>query len=117
MAIMRLFVYTEVDREASAGVQISGIHWNRAEDHVGIAFAVDGLSSEHENYLAEGGLGMLLGDGHLNYGLEQIFETYYRVQIGKYVQVSPDFQYIVNPGYNRDRGPAAVYSMRLRMSY
>ena len=111
------FAYTEVDREVSAGVQISGIHWKRAEDHLGIACAVDGLSLEHKNYLADGGLGMLLGDGKLSYGLEQILETYYRVQIGKYVQVSPDFQYIINPGYNRDRGPAAVYSMRLRLSY
>ena len=110
------FSYTEVDREVSAGVQISGIHWKRAEDHLGIAYAVDGLSSEHKDYLSDGGLGILLG-GKLSYGLEQILETYYRVQIGKYVQVSPDFQYIVNPGYNRDRGPAAVYSMRLRLSY
>jgi high affinity Mn2+ porin len=111
------FVYTEVDREASAGVQISGTHWKRAEDHLGIAYAVDGLSSEHRDYLADGGLGMLLGDGKLNYGLEQILEVYYRVQIGKYAQFSPDFQYIINPGYNRDRGPAAVYSMRLRLAY
>ncbi|MGO9611821.1 MAG: carbohydrate porin [Dissulfurispiraceae bacterium] len=111
------FAYTEVDREVSLGVQISGIHWERAEDHWGIAYAVDGLSSQHKTYLASGGLGMLLGDGNLSYGLEQIFETYYRVQIGKYVQVSPDFQYILNPGYNRDRGPATVYSMRVRMSY
>ena len=60
---------------------------------------------------------MLLGDGQLSYGMEQIFEAYYRVQIGKYAQVSPDFQYIMNPGYNRDRGPVKVYSMRLRLSY
>ncbi len=60
---------------------------------------------------------MLIGDGKLNYGPEQILETYYRIQIGKYVQVSPDFQYIVNPGYNRDRGPADVYGMRLHLIY
>ncbi len=101
------FVFTEVDREASLGVQISGIHWKRAEDHLGIAYAVDGLSSEHKDYLADGGLGMVLGDGKLSYGLEQILEAYYRVQIGTYVHVSPDFQYIINPGYNRDRGPVA----------
>ncbi len=111
------FVYAEVDREVSAGVQISGIHWKRAEDHLGIACALNGLSSQHKDYLADGGIGMLLGDGKLNYGLEQILETYYRIQIGRYVQVSPDFQYIINPGYNRDRGPVSVYSMRLRLSY
>ncbi len=57
------------------------------------------MSTEHKSYLADGGLGMLIGDSKLNYGLQQILETYYRIQIEKYVQVSPDFQYIVDPGY------------------
>lgn len=111
------FAYTEVDRTASLGFQVNGAHWGRDVDQVGIAYAIDGLSSDHKDYLAAGGLGMLLGDGKLNYGLEQILEAYYRIQIGKYVQVSPDFQRITNPGYNRDRGPANVYSMRLRVAY
>jgi len=111
------FCYTEVDRTLSLGTQVSGIHWGRSEDRVGIAYAVNGISTQHKDYLAAGGLGFIIGDGKLNYGLEQIFEIYYRVQIGKYVQVSPDFQHVINPGYNRDRGPANVYSMRLRMSY
>jgi hypothetical protein len=111
------FTYTDVDRHASVGVQLNGVHWGRPEDQVGCAYALDGLSSQHKNYLAAGGLSLFLGDGRLHYDPEQILETYYRVQIGKYVQVSPDFQFIQNPGYNRDRGPAAVYSMRLRLSY
>ncbi len=111
------FAYAEVDSFASLGAQLNGVHWGRPEDQVGIAYALDGLSSQHKNYVAAGGVGFIIGDGRLNYGLEQILETYYRVQIGKYVQVSPDFQYIQNPGYNRDRGPIAVYSLRLRVSY
>ena len=70
-----------------------------------------------QDYLADEGLGMLLGYGKLSYGLEQISKTYYHVQIGKYVQRSPDLRHIINPGYNRDRGPVTVYSMRVRMSY
>ena len=111
------FNYTDVDRHVSLGAQLNGVHWGRQEDQVGCAYALDGLSSQHKNYLGAGGLSLFLGDGKLRYGLEQILEAYYRVQIGSYVQVSPDFQYIQNPGYNRDRGPAAVYSMRLHMSY
>jgi len=111
------FTYTDVDRHASLGVQLNGVHWGRQEDQVGCAYALDGLSSQHKNYLRAGGLSLFLGDGRLNYGLEQILETYYRVQIEKYVQVTPDFQYIQNPGYNRDRGPATLYSIRLHLSY
>ena len=111
------FCYTEVDRHLSLGVQLSGVHWWRTEDRIGIAYAIQGLSSEHKAYLAAGGIGMDLGDGRLNYGYENILETYYRVQVNKYTQISPDFQYIQNPGYNRDRGPVAVYSVRLHLIY
>ncbi len=111
------WAYTECDRHVSLGVQVSGIHWGRGEDRVGIAYAVDGLSTAHKDYLEAGGIGMLLGDGALNYGLEQTLEIYYRIQICRYVQLSPDFQFIQNPGYNRDRGPVEVYGLRLHISY
>jgi len=111
------FCFTEVDRHLSAGAQVSGAHWGRTDDRLGIAYVWHGLSAEHRDYLAAGGSGFLLGDGKLNYGFEQILETYYRIQIGRYVQLSPDFQYIQNPGYNRDRGPVEVYSLRLRANY
>jgi hypothetical protein len=109
--------YTEVDQQVSAGFQVSGVHWSRTKDRFGIAYAVQGLSVPHRQYLAAGGIGMLIGDGKLNYGWERVFETYYRIQLGRYVQISPDFQYIQNPGYNRDRGPVQVYGLRLRLSY
>ncbi|HYA13735.1 MAG TPA: carbohydrate porin, partial [Syntrophales bacterium] len=65
---------------------------------------------------AAGGSGILLGDGRLNYGLEQVLEVYYRIQLGPYIQITPDFQFIQNPGYNQDRGPVEVYSLRVRLS-
>jgi len=111
------FVYTECDRHVSLGAQLSGIHWGRDEDRVGVAYAVEGLSTPHRDYLAAGGIGILLGDGALNYGLAQTLEIYYRIQVCKFVQISPDFQFIQNPGYNRDRGPVEVYGLRLRVSY
>jgi carbohydrate-selective porin OprB len=109
--------YTEVDSIISAGIQISGRRLGRTQDHLGMAYALQGLSGVHKDYLAAGGLGMLLGDGKLKYGPEKIFEVYYLIQLGRYVQLSPDFQYIENPGFNQDRGPVAVYSLRLRVNY
>jgi carbohydrate-selective porin OprB len=109
--------YAEADQHLSIGAQISGVHWGRAEDRFGIAYGVQGISDLHKQYLAEGGMGMVVGDGKLRYGAEQVFETYYRVQVGRYIQISPDFQYIWNPGYNRDRGPAQIYGLRLHLSY
>ncbi len=107
--------YTECDRNVSLGLQVCDVHWGRPQDRFGIAYGVDGLSAAHEAYLAAGGIGMLLGDGKLSYGLEQVLETYYRYQAGRYVQVSPDFQLIQNPGYNRARGPVEVFGLRVRV--
>ena len=111
------FAFTEVDRIATIGLQLSGVHWGRPRDVVGIAYAFDGLSPEHRHYLERGGAGFVLGDGKLSFALEQILEVYYRVQLLRYVQTSLDYQYIQNPGYNRDRGPAHVIGGRLRVSF
>jgi len=109
--------YTEADQHLSVGAQVSGVHWRRVEDHFGIAYGIQGISNLHKRYLEAGGMGMLVGDGRLRYGAEQVIEAYYRIQLGRYIQISPDFQYIRNPGYNRDRGPAQVYGLRLHLSY
>jgi hypothetical protein len=111
------FAFTEVDHHASAGIQLSGGHWGRAEDLLAAGVVRHGLSTPHRRYLEAGGSGFLLGDGGLNYRPEQILEVYYRLQVGRYIQLSPDLQHIWNPGYNRDRGPATVYGLRLNLRY
>ncbi len=118
------FAFTEVDRVLSCGGQLSGLHWQRSEDRVGAAVVVEGLSDVHRDYLAAGGAGFLLDDGRLNYAHEQILETYYRAQwtwsrgaAALRVQLSPDFQYIQNPGFNQDRGPVRFYTLRLHIEY
>jgi hypothetical protein len=111
------FAYTEADRSLSIGTQIGGVHWNRPDDRVGIAFAVNSLSAPHKDYLAAGGLGFLLGDGKLNYATEQIFESYYAWQFCRFAIASLDAQLISNPGYNQDRGPVTVISLRMHLAF
>jgi len=118
------FVFTEVDRLLSLGGQLSGMRWRRSDDCLGVGVVVEGLSGPHRDYLAAGGSGFLLGDGRLNYGYEQILETYYRAQWSWTpghapipLKLSPDFQYVQNPGFNRDRGPVRFYAIRLHLEY
>jgi len=111
------FAFTEVDRHLSAGAQISGVHWGRVNDRIGLAGVREGIVPVHRTYLGAGGVGFLLGDGRLTYGPEQILEGYYRLQTGRYLQLSSDLQSIRNPGYNRDRGPALVGSLRANFRY
>ena len=118
------FAFTEVDQHLSAGGQLSGAHWNRGDDRLGIAVVSEGLSRPHREYIEAGGSGFLLGDGALNYGREEIIEAYYRLQFTTtsvswplLLQWTPDFQYIRNPGFNRDRGPARFWALRLHAEF
>ncbi len=111
------FAFTEVDNDLSVGAQVSGAHWHRPKDRLGIAFNSNGLSRPHREYLAAGGHGFLLGDGALIYGRENIAEVYYAFQPLGPITLGPDFQYIGNPGFNRARGPAKFIGLRLHLEY
>jgi high affinity Mn2+ porin len=111
------FAFTEIDRSLSAGASLKGSGWGRAADTVGAALAKNGLSSAHRDYLAAGGLGFFLGDGALRYRTENIIEAYYSVGVAKQGRVSADVQRIFNPGYNADRGPVTVFSLRLHYGF
>ena len=111
------FAFSEVEGHLSGGLQFAGVHWGRPQDRAGIAVLRHSINSAHQDYLAAGGLGFLLGDGALRYGPETFVEAYDRIQLGSSLQLSPDVQYVRNPGYNRDRGPALVVTLRVNLRY
>ncbi|HLP17167.1 MAG TPA: carbohydrate porin, partial [Bacteroidota bacterium] len=104
--------FTEIDHSVSLGVSVNGTTWNRANDYAGLAFVASGLSEPHRAYLQHGGKGFELGDGQLNYGLEQLAELYYSMELINNLSISGTYQFIINPGYNKDRGPVHVFSIR-----
>jgi carbohydrate-selective porin OprB len=108
------WAFTEIDRSFQVGVEIKGDSWERKNDALGFATVLNSLSSDHKAYLKAGGLGFIIGDGNLNYGTESIFETYYRMYIASFVQLSVNYQMVLNPAYNKDRqGPIHIPSIRL----
>jgi len=107
--------FTEVDQVFAGGVGFIGRQWKRNYDRAGLAFFVNGITSEHARYLSFGGLGMVLGDGGLTYGREKALESYYTAHVWRGLYVSGDVQYVVNPGYNQVRGPVVVPSLRLHL--
>jgi high affinity Mn2+ porin len=111
------FAYTEVNNAVQAGGDVSGLLWKRSLDRLGVAVVSNGLSAPHQEYLALGGLGFLLGDGTLRYGRENILETYYTAHLWRGLSASGGFQYIDHPGYNRDRGPVLVGMLRLHADF
>ena len=112
------YEYTDIDRTIAGGVSIAGKQWGRPDDTIGIAGIVNGISAVHEAYFNAGGLGILIGDGQLPHpGLEQIVEAYYSYALTASIRVTADYQLIVNPAYNTDRGPVNVFSGRIHVAF
>jgi high affinity Mn2+ porin len=111
------YEFTDVDRTVAAGMSVKGKSWGRPDDTFGLAGIVNGISSEHVAYLNDGGLGILIGDGILPHpGPEQILETYYAFPVLA-MTMTLDYQFIVNPAYNTDRGPVSVLSARMHAQF
>jgi high affinity Mn2+ porin len=111
------FAYTEVDQTFQGGLGANGAMWRRRFDRAGVAVVSNAIKKDHQIYLADGGYGFLLGDGALRYGRENIVETYYTAHVWRGIYVAPGLQHIVDPGYNRDRGPVLVPSFRLHLEF
>jgi high affinity Mn2+ porin len=114
---VELIGWTDCDEGLSFGAVLKGSAWGRPDDKIGVAGVVEGLSSIARAYFAAGGLGILIGDGQLNYRPERILEAYYAYSVNKWATFTFDYQFIDNPGYNADRGPVSVFSGRLHAQF
>lgn len=112
------WAFTEIDRSVSMGFVLEGSLWKRSNDLVGIGSVVNGLSTYHRDYLAAGGLGFIIGDGKLNYANEWATEIFYKANLfSDSFFVSPNFHFVVNPAYNKDRGPATIVGVRVHVEF
>jgi high affinity Mn2+ porin len=108
------WAYAEIDRSICAGYIDRPGWWKREKDELGVALILDGLSGAHRDYLAAGGYGFMIGDGRLRYGPEEIAEAYAKAVFGS-LSGTLDYQFVRDPGYNRDRGPVHVFGFRLHV--
>ena len=106
------WAFTEIDHSVSAGINIKGKGWKRADDNIGIAQVINGISSQHQQFLNAGMYGFIVGDGKLNYGSESITEVYYQAKIASSFFITADYQFVQNPAYNKDRGPVHIFAIR-----
>ncbi len=111
------FAYTEMNSTLAFGFELIGDAWGRKEDQIGSAFETGGISTKHRQYLALGGLGFILGDGRLNYGREEVSETYYNAHLISGLYMAVQLSFVNNPGYNRDRGPVVVPGVRAHVDF
>jgi high affinity Mn2+ porin len=111
------YEFADIDRTVAAGLSLAGKQWGRPDDTFGLAGVINGITGVHEQFLDDGGTGILVGDGMLPHpGTEQIIETYYALPVS-FFRLTLDYQFIVNPAYNRDRGPVSVLGARLHAQF
>lgn len=110
---MEAYEFTDLTRSLSAGLSLSGELWKRTGDRAGLALVSNALSADAQRYFSAGGLGILIGDGHLDYAREQIGELFYSLRLAEAVTLSADIQRVINPAYNQARGPVSVAGLRL----
>jgi high affinity Mn2+ porin len=107
------WAFTQIDRSVSGGISVQGRLWKRTGDNIGVAGLRNYLSGDDRCFLAAGGMGFIIGDGRLNYAPESIVEAYYAWHALQDWTFTLDYQHIVNPAYNRDRGPVSVGTLRV----
>jgi high affinity Mn2+ porin len=106
------WMFTEIDRTFQLGFQFKGAPWTRPQDILAVGLVTNGLSRDHRDYLGAGGSGFHLGDGRLNYARERVLEAYYALKVQKRFTLTLDYQRAQNPGYNQDRGPISIWTLR-----
>jgi high affinity Mn2+ porin len=111
------YAFTDIEKSLTGGLLAKVNFWGRPNDTFGVAYAQNGLSSVHQQYLADGGPGFFIGDGKIKYRPEGIVECFYSMGVVNKVSLSFDYQHINNPAYNADRGPVNIVGTRLHMEY
>ena len=109
--------WTDCDASFSLGTVLKGTSWGRPNDRIGVGGVIDALSPAARTYFAAGGLGILIGDGQLNYREEKILESFYAYSLTPSVTLTADYQFITNPAYNADRGPVSIFAGRLHAEF
>jgi hypothetical protein len=112
-----VYSFTSTDRSVSVGGLLKGTRWDRQKDLVGIGYAENWISSQHAAYLKAGGVDGFIGDGYITQAPEKAVELFYRVNLIGAVYLTADYQHLMNPAFNSDRGPVNVYGLKTHIEF
>jgi porin len=93
----------ELEHFWSLGGQYQGLLPKRDDDVLGFGVAMGLVSNE-------------LGYYNIDPHRETVMELYYKIKVFPWLDISPDVQYIFDPGGRRENQDCLVMGMRLQMS-
>jgi TolA-binding protein len=111
--------HVRFDRALSFGAELGGSYWERGGDAIGLAFGLQHTSADFNRDSATVDAD---GDGVPDYGYtasgsEKVLEAYYRYRIHKQFELSPDFQYISNPGGHGASSALKILGLRAQLTF
>ncbi|MDP9037457.1 MAG: carbohydrate porin [Myxococcota bacterium] len=112
-----VFAFNPADRSLSFGAVAKGSRWGRSFDVAGLGAGLAWISRAHAEYLGLGGIDGFIGDGRIKAAAEGVIEAFYSVNLLKAIWLSADYQRIMNPGFNADRGPVDIFGARVHAEF
>jgi hypothetical protein len=112
-----VYSYTSTDRSISFGTTAYGTMWGRPSDVTGIGAGLGWISPAHADYLGMGGVDGFIGDGRIRRATEAVVDVFYSLNVVSAVWLSVDYQRIINPAFNADRGPVDVFGARVHAEF
>lgn len=107
------------DRALTAGVELDGSPWSRAADSIGLAFGALRTGADfrrNSSTLDSDGDGTPDVGYHAG-GWEKDVELYYRYKLNSHVELTPDLQWIRQPGGNASARSVTVVGLRGKMGF
>jgi len=109
--------YTSTDRSVSFGAVAKGPLWHRPADVTGVGVNLGWISQAHAEYLRFGGIDGFIGDGNINPAMESTVDVFYSVNFLSSVWLSGDYQHVINPAFNADRGAVHIFGVRIHAEF
>jgi hypothetical protein len=112
-----VYSYTSSDSSLSLGGLLKGSRWDRKQDTIGLGYAQNWISKQHAAYLNAGGVDGFIGDGKINQASEKAVELFYSLNVIGAFWITADYQHLMNPAFNADRGPVDVFSVKSHVEF
>jgi hypothetical protein len=112
-----VYAFTPTDRSVSFGALAKGTLWSRPFDVTGIGAGLGWISRAHAEYLRLGGVDGFIGDGNIKRAAETVFDVFYSASVISAVWLALDYQHIMHPAFNADRGPVDIFGVRVHAEF
>lgn len=107
------------DRALTFGAELAGNPWGRAADSLGVALGSLRTSADFrkDSLTLDANADALPDFGYQANGAETQLEIYYRYKLNAKVELTPDFQWIRQPGGNAGAAAIKVVGLRAKLGF